>query len=269
MKNYPEHLTAEYEMLECLAFHDHSETILSSRRADEQLCVIKVFFSESPLYDFVVPDEIKRLDHPAIPKFIDEYKSQDLRYEIREYVTGTPLDRLTQKKDLSRQEKDSIVSQLCDILQFLHTRSVPVIHRDIKPQNIIISDAGKVYLIDFGIARTHKDIPEPSDTVICTTRDFSAPEQYGFMETDSRSDIYSLGQVIKWLYYDDLKDLEPIINKCTAFDPKRRYPSVEAVRRGINAKHRIKIIIPCLVIILIALTCLTGALVIAVVRHIR
>jgi len=99
MKNYPENLTAEYEMLECLAFHDDSETILSSRRSDEKLFVIKVFFFESPLYDFVVPDEIKDLDHPAIPKFIDEYRSDDLRYEIREYVPGTPLDKLLQNKE--------------------------------------------------------------------------------------------------------------------------------------------------------------------------
>lgn len=258
MRNYPEQLTDEYEMLECISSHDSSETVLCSRKCDERLCIVKLFFSESPLYDFVVPEEIKVLEHPSIPAFIGEYKSGNLRYEIREYVPGVSLDKLMQDRELSLQEKDDIVAQLCDIIDFLHTRPVPVIHRDIKPQNIIISDSGDLYLIDFGIARTKNAVPEPSDTVICTTRDFSAPEQYGFMETDIRSDIYSFGQVLKWLYHDDFKELNPIINKCTSFDPRNRYSSIKDVKRIIRFKSKFKTGLPLLILILTVICCLSG-----------
>ena len=258
MKSYPDHLTNKYEMLECLASHDYSETILSVRRTDEKLCVIKVFFSDSPLYDFVVPDEIKKLEHPRIPEFLDEYKSESLRYEVREFVPGVSLDKLVQRKSLSKHEKEQIVRQLCDLLNFLHRRPVSVIHRDIKPQNIIISDSGDLYLIDFGIARTRKNVPELSDTVICTTRDFSAPEQYGFMETDCRSDIYSFGQVLKWLYYDDSGELDPVIKKCTAFDPDKRYSSIKDVQRAIEYKRKQQKLIPLLLTIIISVICLAG-----------
>lgn len=258
MKNYPDHLTTEYEMLECLASHDYSETILAIRRSDEKLCVIKVFFSESPLYYFVVPDKIKRLDHPFIPHLLDEYKSENLRYEIREYVPGVSLDKLMQNRVLSKTEKDRISLQLCDILQYLHTGAVPVIHRDIKPQNIIITDSGNLYLIDFGIARTKHSVPEPSDTVICTTRDFSAPEQYGFMETDNRSDIYSFGQVLRWLYNDDSDEIDSVINRCTAFDPADRYQSIEEVHRALISRHNRKSILIPLIIMLLTILCFTG-----------
>lgn len=258
MKNYPDHLTTEYEMLECLASHDYSETILAVRRSDEKLCVIKIFFSESPLYHFIVPDEIKKLDHPFIPHFLDEYISEDLRYEIREYVPGVSLDKLMQNSVLSKQEKNRIALQLCEILRYLHTGPVPVIHRDIKPQNIIITDAGNLYLIDFGIARTKHSVPEPSDTVICTTRDFSAPEQYGFMETDNRSDIYSFGQVLRWLYDGDSKEIEPVIKKCTAFDPADRYSSVADVHRALVSRNTHKKHLVPLLIVIIAILCFIG-----------
>ena len=256
MKNFPEHLTNEYEMLECLAYHDYSETILASRKSDNKICVIKIFYSESPLYDSVIPDEIKALDYPYIPKLLDEYKSEDLRYEIREYVPGASLDKIVQSKNLSKHDKDLIALRLCEILDYLHTRSKPVIHRDIKPQNIIVSDSGEIYLIDFGIARTKHDSPELSDTIICTTRYFSAPEQYGFRETDARSDIYSLGQVLRWLYGNDAEELNSIINKCTAFDPDDRYRSVKYVRQRIHAALKRKKIIAGL---LIGLAIICGA----------
>ena len=240
MKNYPEQLTAEYEMLECLAAHDNSETILASRKSDGKLCVIKLFFSEGPMYNFAVPKEIKELEHPSIPKFIGEYKSDEVRYEIREYIPGVSLDKLGIKNQLTKEQKDSITSKLIDVLQFLHSRKEPVIHRDIKPQNIIIDEDGEAYLIDFGIARMRSEEPETSDTVICTTRDFSAPEQYGFMETDCRSDIYSFGQALRWLYGDESKEIDSIIDKCTAFDPNDRYSSIKEVKRAINAKKKSK-----------------------------
>ena len=115
----------------------------------------------------------------------------------------------------------------------------PVIHRDIKPQNIILSDDGLATLIDFGISRYY-DKNARSDTVCFGTQEFAPPEQYGFSQTDCRADIFSLGVLLGWMLTGRTSDfvipdrrLARIVKKCTAFSPKDRYSSVAAVRRAL------------------------------------
>ena len=110
-----------------------------------------------------------------------------------------------------------------------------VIHRDIKPQNIILGRNGSIYLIDFGIAREQKR-QRRQDTYIILTLDYASPEQYGFEQTTPLSDIYSLGVIILYLatgqtIRSDLESqitnnrLRELIEECIAFNPKARIQS--------------------------------------------
>ncbi len=72
---------------------------------------------------------------------------------------------------------------MCDILNYLHSQNPPIIHRDIKPQNVIVDERGRVTLIDFGISRMY-DAGARADTLCFGTRHYAAPEQYGFAQTD-------------------------------------------------------------------------------------
>ena len=83
---------------------------------------------------------------------------------------------------------------MCDGLKELHEQKI--IHRDIKPSNMILQADGRIRLIDFDAARIFKD-NKATDTELLGTKDYAPPEQYGFGQTDPRSDIYSLGVTIK------------------------------------------------------------------------
>lgn len=131
--------------------------------------------------------------------------------------------------------------QVCEAVRELHESfNPPLIHRDLKPANIVLSN-GRVFLIDFGISRVYRS-GSVSDTSHLGTRAYAPPEQYGFGQTDTRSDVYALGMV---LYYcltgrtAEVADRESafahplvpeeyrsIIERACAFDPRNRYDSV-------------------------------------------
>ena len=182
---------------------------------------------------------------------------------LREYVPGETLSQLAKEQTFTEEEVIRIGLQLCDQLHALHSMTPPVIHRDIKPQNVVLRPDGTAVLIDFGIARvrTEKD----ADTVAFGTQGFSPPEQYGFSQTDARSDIYSLGILLYWLLHRATKvtqnsrsALEKVITRCVFFDPDKRFDNVEQVRRALlaakpEARKKRKRLITVAVCLLLAL----------------
>ena len=140
-------------------------------------------------------------------------------------------------------------------MTYLHSQSPPVIHRDLKPQNIILSDAGVVKLIDFGIARVY-DASAKRDTVFYGTQEFAPPEQYGFSQTDCRADLFSLGIVMGYMLTQQTnveaaakeirnRRLSHIYRKCTDFSPQKRYASAmelkAALRRSDSNLHKARV----------------------------
>jgi len=237
---YPADFSAEYEALECLAHHDAGETLLVKNRQTGGYFIAKCYMDKSLLSNLTEGDLLKRLCHPGLPGFVGEYQNERMICVVREYVEGVSLDQYAAQNGLTQEQIVAFVSQLCDILAYLHEQTPVVIHRDVKPQNIIVNAKGKIKLIDFGISRIYSEVA-PKDTVCFGTIGFAAPEQYGFSQTDHRADIFSLGVLIGWLLTGklDIKKsirditnsrLQRIVRKCTAFAPEARYTSVTKVK---------------------------------------
>ena len=237
---YPAELTQGWELLECLSERENVRTLLALNRADGETCVVKCYLRESPLYERREPEALRRIDCSPMPRFLAEYRNGQMRCVLREYVPGETLSQWAGDRLFTEEEAISIGVQLCEQLAVLHGMEPPVIHRDIKPQNVILRPDGTAVLIDFGIARVYAD--KEADTVAFGTQGFSPPEQYGFSQTDARSDIYALGVLLHWLLHRETKlsqskhsALEKVIARCVCFDPDRRFENVEQLRRALLA----------------------------------
>ncbi len=188
---------------------------------------------------------LKKLSHPNLPSIIDVIDNEDSFIIIMDYIQGNSLNKALEEYGAQLQE-DVIgwAKQLCDVLDYLHTREPAIIYRDMKPANVMLKPDGNVMLIDFGTAREFKE-KNLADTTCLGTVGYAAPEQFGGMgQTDARTDIYCLGATLYHLVTGknpceppyEIKPireinptlssgLEKIILKCTQRDPNDRYQS--------------------------------------------
>lgn len=141
------------------------------------------------------------LMNPHLPRIYDHFSEGGRWYLVMDFIEGQTLeDHLT--GPLLVEEALDLAQQVCDALAYLHKRQPPVIFRDLKPANIMRTDEGHVYLIDFGIARHFKP-GKQRDTVALGSPGYAAPEQYGKKQTSARSDLYSLGALLHQLLSGD------------------------------------------------------------------
>lgn len=144
---------------------------------------------------------------------------------------GIMLDEIIQKKiQLTVEEIKQIIYQLCNGLKSLH--QIGIIHRDIKPNNIIIVNR-VIKILDYDISRKYDDTKD-QDTKYLGTKHYASPEQYGFNQTTTLSDIYSLGKTIQSIVDKCLQpakqyNFKGIIAKCCELDPSQRFQSVDEI----------------------------------------
>lgn len=190
-------------------------------------------------------DILKKLSHPSLPSIIDVIDTADSFIIIMDYIQGNSLSYALSEYGAQNQEMViEWAKQLCDVLDYLHTRTPPIIYRDMKPANIMLKPDGNITLIDFGTAREYKE-KNLADTTCLGTVGYAAPEQFGGQgQTDARTDIYCLGATLYHLVTginpseppyeikpirqinDTLSSgLERIIQKCTQRNPDDRYQS--------------------------------------------
>lgn len=182
--------------------------------------------------------------------FPEEYKQSqywkegETEYLLKYYIQGMDLEKYQeQNRVLSTREVLRIVIEICKATARLHALTPPVLHRDIKPQNLIIDCSGKVHLIDFETTRTYKE-NKAKDTVFFGTEGNAAPEQYGYSQTDARTDVYGIGKVLEFLYQENFDcqteagmvcgKIQKIIKKAVAFDPEHRYQTVSGLQSDLE-----------------------------------
>ena len=172
---------------------------------------------------------IRDVSCPYLERLVEQSRDENGAYFISEYVEGISAS----ERMFSEKEAVKLLLELCAAIKALHKAGV--IHRDIKPSNIICGNDGHIRLIDFDSARLWVEF-QSRDTEILGTGGYAAPEQYGFMQTDDRSDIYAFGVTMEEILGEnaDKPKFRRIIRRCTQFDPDRRYRDISAAGRAIK-----------------------------------
>ena len=149
---------------------------------------------------------LAHLSHPSLPRIYQQFEENGRRYLVMDFIEGITLEE--HRSTYQRQGKRipllsllDIAIQLCSVLDYLHMQRPPIIFRDLKPDNIMLTPKGQAYLIDFGIARLFKP-DQAKDTIALGSPGYASPEQY-HKATSPRSDIYSLGAVLHQLLTGD------------------------------------------------------------------
>lgn len=182
-------------------------------------------------------DEIelmRHLRHPRIPSFIQDFYEGGRRYFVMEYIPGDTLEQRLERTHGPLPERDVLrwMVGICDVLTYLHEQRHPIIVRDLKPGNIMVTPGGEARLIDFGIARTYKQ-GQRTNTENLGTMTYASPEHLGKTQTDPRSDIYSLGATM----YHLLTGHEPVPLQTPAPGSLRRLqPSISAATEDVVIK---------------------------------
>ncbi len=155
---------------------------------------------------------------------------------VEELIQGETLEqRLLESENglgMSFQERIRILMELCDGLSFLHSADPPIIHRDLKASNIMLTEDGVVKIIDYDAAKLYVE-GQKRDTQLIGTQGSAAPEQYGFAASDARTDIYALGKLIGRMLPENV-DAARIAARATAMDPSKRYASAAQIRDQIR-----------------------------------
>lgn len=145
---------------------------------------------------------LAELDHRALAKVSDFFEMDDVHFLVMEFIDGKTLARVVElaPRNLSQRRVGQWAEELCEVLEYLHSRQPPVIVRDLKPENIMIDSKRHLRLIDFGISKRLKPGEGTHDIVKgMGTAEYAPLEQYGNSSTDQRSDIYALGATLYFL----------------------------------------------------------------------
>lgn len=186
---------------------------------------------ELPVYNREVFAYLRKNRNPHIPEIHAFWEENGRLTVIEEFIQGKTLSSFLEKETPDKKEIQRILSELCDALEFLHKADPPIIHRDLKLSNVMLSDDGTIKLIDYDAAKLFH--PEESqDTVLMGTKGSAAPEQYGFGQSDVRTDVYGLGMLIRKIAPDNPR-LQKVADIATQIDPNNRYQSIDEVRRAI------------------------------------
>lgn len=193
---------------------------------EEQADNRRLFLQEAAL--------LRSLAFPNLPVVADLFEHEGRPTMVMEYVPGKTLEDRVHEANapLLEQQVLGYGIQLCRVLHYLHSCDPPIIYRDLKPSNIMLTPTGVLKLIDFGVARTHKK-GKSKDTIAMGSAGYAPPEQYGKGQTDARSDVYALGATLLHL----LTNLPPVPLQTPQPGSIRKFnPSVDTGTEGVIIK---------------------------------
>lgn len=244
----PEDMQEHWTVYECLKESEDSSIFLVKETATGILCVLKWGRNRQTEFlrnEMEIMKKMADRKLSGIPKAYRIFEENGEVYLVREYIEGMSLAQMVlQKGGISEAEICRISRKICQTAEQFQNPDEPMIHRDIKPENIVVTPGGEVVFIDFGTMRSYKK-DGSRDTFVVGTRGTAAPEQYGYTQTDQRTDVYAIGQTMLYMVSESYemnqlsecavsRRMKKIIEKACSFEPDKRYGDAAQLRRAVE-----------------------------------
>ena len=244
----PEDMQEHWTVYECLKESEDSSTFLVKETATGILCVLKWGRNRQTEFlrnEMEIMKKMADRKLSGVPKAYRIFEENGEVYLVREYIEGMSLAQMVlQKGGISEAEICRISRKICQTAEQFQNPDEPMIHRDIKPENIVVTPGGEVVFIDFGTMRSYKK-DGSRDTFVVGTRGTAAPEQYGYIQTDQRTDVYAIGQTMLYMVSESYemnqlsecavsRRMKKIIEKACSFEPDKRYGDAAQLRRAVE-----------------------------------
>lgn len=244
----PEDMQEHWTVYECLKESEDSSTFLVKETATGILCVLKWGRNRQAEFlrnEMEIMEKMADRKLSGVPKAYRIFEENGEVYLVREYIEGMSLAQMVlQKGGISEAEICRISRKICQTAEQFQNPDEPMIHRDIKPENIVVTPGGEVVFIDFGTMRSYKK-DGSRDTFVVGTRGTAAPEQYGYIQTDQRTDVYAIGQTMLYMVSESYemnqlsecavsRRMKKIIEKACSFEPDKRYGDAAQLRRAVE-----------------------------------
>lgn len=244
----PEDMQEHWTVYECLKESEDSSTFLVKETVTGILCVLKWGRNRQAEFlrnEMEIMKKMADRKLSGIPKAYRIFEENGKVYLVREYIEGMSLAQMVlQKGGISEAEIYRISRKICQTAEQFQNPDEPMIHRDIKPENIVVTPGDEVVFIDFGTMRSYKK-DGSRDTFVVGTRGTAAPEQYGYTQTDQRTDVYAIGQTMLYMVSESYemnqlsecavsRRMKKIIEKACSFEPDKRYGDAAQLRRAVE-----------------------------------
>ena len=218
---YVEKILQTYSLVGLLSRKNSCDVLRLRNKESGKDLILRSFPSAVAAYE-----KLHNIRHENLPEIYDVLNMEDGQIVLEEYIDGLTVAQMMEIDKYRPSGARKVIAALCDALTVLHDRGI--VHRDVKPENVMVEGTGRVVLIDLNASRIESRASK--DTVIMGTVGYASPEQLGLAQTDSRTDIYAVGV----LYNVMLTGQHPsvtiasgragrIVRKCTAVNPNERY----------------------------------------------
>ena len=224
-EEYINQLLSLYTLVSVLSDKNECKVLRIRNKSSQKDMVLRSFPKRFPAYE-----ELCAIQAENLPLVLDVINVEDGQIVLEEYIDGITIAQVMETGFYRYSGAKKVLKGVCNALHILHKRNL--VHRDVKPENILIDKSGRVVLIDFNASRKISTVKK--DTVIMGTVGDASPEQLGLSQSDTRTDIYATGVLLNVMMTGKHPSeklahgkIGRIVRKCTNVNPDERYQSVK------------------------------------------
>ena len=230
-EEYINQLLGTYKIVSVLSERNENKTLRLRHKDLGKDLVLRSFPKPVKTYETLCGLRCENL-----PEVYESVMLEDGQIVLEEFIRGMTVAQALEATKYHYKDAKSVLLRLCNALTVLHERKI--IHRDVKPENVLVGDNGRVVLIDLNISR--KENLQKRDTVVMGTVGYASPEQLGIAQSDARTDIYAAGVLLNVMLTGKHPSEEVakghagrVVRKCINVDPNSRYQSAKKLAESL------------------------------------